>query len=642
MNQTIHSEWQYCNHWGSGLRRKTHEVMIGGCPLGGEHPVRVQSMTTTDTMDTEATVAQSRLLFDAGCDYVRITAPNIRAAENLKEIRQRLHHKGYTGPLIADIHFTPNAAEAAARLVEKIRINPGNYADRKQFQKMEYSDAEYDGELNRIYERFAPLVKVCREYGTAMRIGTNHGSLSDRIMSRYGDSPLGMVESALEFIRICVDLNYHQLVLSMKASNPLVMVYAYRLLVLRMDASGLYYPLHLGVTEAGAGLEGRIKSAAGIGALMADGLGDTIRVSLTEDPEHEVPVAKQLVDRFAGLTGKMEKGSRVPKQPLRDPYQYRRQRSEHVENIGGSYPPVVIADLSQLKDVSGHPENAGYRLEKEGVWIPTDQAADYVYTGSRPLSKAVMESVTNIRDYQNDNKSLTEKPVQKFIQIQSDLPTQDSDEPVFLGISPDKFPEWLDTLSGNQVLVVDFGENPGLLPMRNGLIALREKGWTGPVIIRADYGSLAEEEQVLAAAADCGGLLIDGFADGFQLTPGSELINRVVFGFLQATRTRISQTEYISCPSCGRTRFDLQETSARIRERTNHLKGLKIGIMGCVVNGPGEMADADYGYVGTGIDKVSLYRGHDVVVPNIPADGAVEALINLIKSDGRWIEPPES
>ncbi len=643
---TIPSETkQYCNDLFHYSRRKTREVFVGDVPLGAHHPIRVQSMTTIDTMDTRGSVQQAIRMIEAGCEYVRITAPSIKEAQNLENIKKELRRQGYQAPLVADIHFTPNAAELAARIVEKVRVNPGNYADKKKFETIEYTDTSYRAETERIRERFSPLVKICQEYGTAMRIGTNHGSLSDRIMSRYGDTPLGMVESALEFIRICEDMGYYNLVISMKASNTQVMVQAYRLLVQKLDEEGLQpYPLHLGVTEAGDGEDGRIKSAMGIGALLEDGLGDTVRVSLTEEPEAEMPVGYQLVNRYQ---------DRIPHAPIpplevipKDPYHYQRRETHEVATIGGTNVPRVIADVRSVPQWSyrdlkclGH-----YYLPEPDKWTMNDQGCDYLYSGQHPIDFMLPNGLKEIRDYpvwQQAEDKVNKLPLYTWDEYR--VAEEKHSTINFLRLTLDDWSEALRVAlaADPTVVVVLTTENKhAMAELRRFFYALLVHGLTTPVVILREYDSDNDVPVALYAATDVGGLLIDGLGDGVQLgtkstsTPEKEAAldqiarnNSMAFGILQAARTRMSKTEYISCPSCGRTLFDLQETTAMIRQRTDHLKGVKIGIMGCIVNGPGEMADADYGYVGSGKGKITLYRGQEVVERSVPSEQAVDKLI---------------
>ncbi len=646
-------KFQYCNNLTEYSRFQTRVVNIGNMPLGGNNPIRIQSMTTTDTMDTFATVEQTIRMVNAGCEYVRITAPSLKEAENLQNIKNELKKRGYDVPLIADIHYTPNAAEVAARIVEKVRINPGNYVDKKKFQQIEYTDAEYEAELERIYERFSPLVKICKEYGTAMRIGTNHGSLSDRIMSRYGDTPLGMVESALEFVRICEDLNYYDIVLSMKASNPQIMVQAYRLLVHKMMETGRNYPLHLGVTEAGDGEDGRIKSALGIGALLEDGLGDTIRVSLTEEPEAEIPVAKSLVERYKNRVGH-------PKIPpvesiTKNPFEYERRTSFEVENIGGSNVPVVVADFSKtgvknFTDLSG----IGFKyLPDTDKWEMSDLAPDYIYLGAYIPEIELPQSLKAIYDYETWIELNEKKNSFPLIGLKDYITNNNLSEVlsfVWLSVG-DVFSDDLNYAAKKSSVVFVFttANKHGMAEQRRMFFELESKGIKNPVVLSRSYTGITLEKFRLYASTDLGSLLIDGYGDGVWVSADlSDLntvegktvaVNRTLFGILQAARARITKTEYIACPSCGRTLFDLVEVTAKIRQRTEHLKGVKIGIMGCIVNGPGEMADADYGYVGSGVGKITLYKGKEVVRKNIDSDKAVDELIELIKEDGRWVDP---
>jgi (E)-4-hydroxy-3-methylbut-2-enyl-diphosphate synthase len=640
----------YCNSLTEYSRFKTRVVTIGDVPMGGDHPIRLQSMTTTDTLDTKATVEQSIRMIEAGCEYVRITAPSLKEAQNLEAIKKELRARGYHAPLVADIHFTPNAAELAARIVEKVRVNPGNYADKKKFEHIEYSDATYISELERIRERFLPLVKICKEYGTAMRIGTNHGSLSDRILSRYGDTPLGMVESAMEFLRICREENYHNIVLSMKASNPQVMVQAYRLLVQYMMAEQMNYPLHLGVTEAGDGEDGRIKSAAGIGTLLEDGLGDTVRVSLTEDPEFEIPVARALVERYSKRAGHSpiipfeEKEGKIIL-PY-SPYDYAKRETNSVLNIGGSNVPRVIADYSKREITAASLFAVGYHysvpLDK---WNLTDQACDFVYTGDRDIDFEIPGTLGLIvNDIAWSKLPTTERRYPFFCGNELFTATKKSETLNFVAITAATITaEFIEKiqLEPTAVLVLSSQNKHAMPEMRRVMAQLLESNCKVPVIFMRKFAS-SEEEFRLYASTDAGALLLDGMGDGLWLTGSEEvspaIVNSCAFGILQATRTRISKTEYISCPSCGRTLFDLQETTNKIRKRTEHLKGVKIGIMGCIVNGPGEMADADFGYVGTGVGKITLYKGKEVVKRNIPETEAVDALVDLLKDYGAWVE----
>ncbi|HMW65472.1 MAG TPA: (E)-4-hydroxy-3-methylbut-2-enyl-diphosphate synthase [Chitinophagaceae bacterium] len=660
----------YCENITTYQRLKTKEVNIGGLLLGNFHPIRVQTMTTTDTMNTEATVAQSIRCIEAGAELIRITAPSKNEAENLLNIKNELRRHGYHTPLVADIHFTPNAAEMAARIVEKVRINPGNYVDKKKFEQIEYSDAEYVEEIERIRERFTPLLKICKEYGTAMRIGTNHGSLSDRIMSRYGDTPIGMVESAMEFLRIARAESYHQIVLSMKSSNPQVMVQAYRLLIKTMfDEFGEIYPLHLGVTEAGDGEDGRIKSAIGIGSLLSDGIGDTIRVSLTEDPEFEIPVCNDLVKR---LPRQLEKKHHIPvvdKLPY-NPFEYKRRETFSVNNIGGKQVPVVVADMSKYEKIRpDHLQGIGYKYDSiTDKWTIGDAAADYIFTGNQVLDFA-LPGTLKVIVYPAAWQQATDKS--KYFPIFSDKGFSEailkSEELNFVMI--DCFSDetnindftFLETVANDATVVICLSTTHkyAIQAVRRMFIELLNRKIKNPVVLISDSAAQTPDEHLIHFAIETGSLFLEGMGDGICLGYSAaaqmnnmqisgrtylpvndinQFTNNTAFSILQATRTRISKTEYISCPSCGRTLFDLQETTAKIRAVTHHLKGVKIAIMGCIVNGPGEMADADFGYVGSGPGKITLYKGKEIVKRNINSEVAVEELIGLLKEHGAWVE----
>jgi len=631
----------YCNDVFNYSRFKTREVRVGNLGFGGKNPIRLQSMTTTNTMDTLATVEQSIRMIEAGCELVRITAPSIREAENLKNIKNELIKRGYNTPLVADIHYTPKAAEIAASIIEKVRINPGNYADKKHFEHNQYSDEQYQQELNRIRERFTPLVMVCKQHLTAMRIGTNHGSLSDRILSRYGDTPEGMVESAMEFIRICESLNYHDIILSMKASNPKIMIEAYRMLVVKMLEEGMNYPLHLGVTEAGEGEDGRIKSAVGIGTLLEDGLGDTVRVSLTEEPENEIPVARTLAQRYL-TRGQHEQNQPVGPNPI-DPFHYKKRLSNAVLNLGKNNVPRIVSDFSRLDTItSKNLLEIGYAYNSEtDKWNQDETAADFVYTGLRKMVFNPPGTLGVIVDYpiwQKENKGIY--PLLNTHQFEM---FSTKEIPHFLLLSPDEITIDLKKKLSPQTVLVFYSENHHAMPhLRSGFMKLINFGIENPVIIKREYPAGLNHDAIqLYAATDMGGLLNEGLGNGIWIsssTLSEKAINTLCFGILQATRTRISKTDYISCPSCGRTLFDLQKTTAKIRSETEHLKGLKIGIMGCIVNGPGEMADADYGYVGSGPGVITLYKEKEVIRKNIPAQNAVNELIALIKKYGDWVE----
>jgi len=661
----------YCESLTEYRRLPTKEVKIGDLLLGNFHPIRIQTMTTTDTMDTIATVEQSIRCIEAGSELVRITAPSKREAENLLNIKNELRKRGYATPLVADIHFTPNAAEIAARIVEKVRINPGNYVDKKKFEQIEYTNAEYAEEIDRIRERFTPLIKICKEYGTAMRIGTNHGSLSDRIMSRYGDTPMGMVESAMEFLRIARDESYHNIVLSMKASNPQVMVQAYRLLVKTMaEEFKECYPLHLGVTEAGDGEDGRIKSAIGIGTLMEDGLGDTIRVSLTEDPEFEIPVCKDLVKRYAvdsslPIAIGMPAGSVPSTEKISySPFEYKKRETFAIDNIGGKHVPVVLADLSKVDNISPQDlRSIGYSYDElTDKWNIGDAAADCVFTGNQLLNFALPGTLKVVTYYEGwlnapdkekyfpiiDADKYVDDAVRKSLRINF----------VMLDCYSVGYPEQplqilFEKLRNDKTAVICLSSTNknAMQSIRRMFVELENSNINNPAIVICDSSHANMNESLIHYSVEAGALLLDGFCDGVcfghhfmnkQVKTNYKLMNSIAFGILQATRTRISKTEYISCPSCGRTLFDLQETTARIRAVTNHLKGVKIAIMGCIVNGPGEMADADFGYVGSGPGKITLYRGKDIVKRNVSSDIAVDELINLLKENDAWVEPAHS
>ena len=620
---------KYCNSLTSYSRFTTRVVNIGNIPLGGNNPIRIQSMTTTNTMDTDSTVEQSIRIFDAGADYVRITAPSVKEAENLLNIKNELKKRDYDKPLIADIHYTPNAAEVAAQIVEKVRINPGNYADKKKFDFVEYSEDDYVSELQRIRERFTPLVNVCKEYGTVMRLGTNHGSLSDRIMSRYGDTPMGMVESALEFVRICEDLNYYDIVLSMKASNPIIMIQANRLLINKMLSECMNYPIHLGVTEAGEGVDGRIKSSVGIGTLLEDGIGDTVRVSLTEDPECEIPVAHKLVIRYSKRTTH-KPIPEIINYPINS-FEYTKRSVRKVDIMGDNKVPVVIL-------------TAGDNIE--GVWNYGDLVPDFLYLSKKDINFFCPEKLRKIFDYEywlSLDVRDTSFPLLTAQQYANSDALSDKIKFLCLSIN-DMEPLLLDKLSSDKtcVIILNTDSEHAMAELRRAFVTLINYNIKNSVIIKRTYRNLDEEELMLYASTDVGGLLVDGLGDGIWIDSDSisfKDLNKISFGILQATRTRISKAEFISCPSCGRTLFDLQETTALIKKRMSHLKGIKIGVMGCIVNGPGEMADADYGFVGSGPEKISLYKKKEVVKKNIDVDIAVDELIDLIKENGDWINP---
>lgn len=640
-------------------RLPTREVNVGGLLIGNFNPIRLQTMTTADTMDTLATVEETIRCIEAGAELVRITAPSKKEAENLKNIKDELRKRGYDVPLVADIHFTPNAAEIAARLIEKVRINPGNYVDKKKFEQIEYTDAEYAEEIERIRNRFVPLVRICKEYGTAMRIGTNHGSLSDRIMSRYGDTAIGMVESAMEFLRIARDENYHNIVLSMKSSNPLVMVEAYRLLVDKMyEEFQECYPLHLGVTEAGDGEDGRVKSAAGIGTLLEDGIGDTVRVSLTEAPEFEIPVCRDLTKRYPKAIAQ-HKDRTLERINVNLPV------SRAVLNIGADHVPVVIADYRTLDEIAPkHFEDIGYVYDESlDKWKIGDLAADYVLLGKKTEFSlpGTLRPIVSYGLWQTTKESEV-FPLLTISQLREAVELHPTLNFISVDILQEKDVIAQLQLPAHLVILAYSDAQCSMQEYRNFCMQLRNKGVYNPIIFHIKSPYETQDEHLIHFAATAGGLMIDQMGDGLMLCMSTgknntegyyrisgrtyhqvqtpyQFLNTTAFSILQATRKRITKTEYISCPSCGRTLFDLQETTAMIRKRTDHLKGVKIAIMGCIVNGPGEMADADFGYVGSGVGKITLYKGKEVVKRNIPSEVAVDELVNLLKENNVWQEP---
>lgn len=609
-------------------RRETSVVNIGAVPLGGPYPIRIQSMTNTSTQDTEACVEQAKRIVDAGGEYVRLTTQGVKEAENLMSINIGLRSQEYMVPLVADVHFNPKVADVAALYAEKVRINPGNYVDPgRTFKKLEYTEEEYAQELQKIRDRFVPFLNICKENHTAIRIGVNHGSLSDRIMSRYGDTPEGMVESCMEFLRICVDEQFTDVVISIKASNTVVMVKTVRLLVAVMEKEGMAFPLHLGVTEAGDGEDGRIKSALGIGALLADGLGDTIRVSLSEEPEAEIPVARKLVDYVVArqdhpyIPGLEATGFNYLSPT--------RRKTNAVRNIGGDNLPVVIADR-----MDG-------RTEVNPQFTP-----DYIYAG-RELPIVREANVEYILDADVWTGESGTWPAYNHAQLP--LMGECRAELKFLFMPyMAQTDEVIACLKVHpEVVVISQSNHPNRVGEHRALVhQLMNEGLENPVVFFQHYQEDQAEELQIKSAADMGALIFDGFCDGiFLFNQGSlshAIVDATAFGILQAGRIRTSKTEYISCPGCGRTLFNLQSTIARVKEATSHLKGLKIGIMGCIVNGPGEMADADYGYVGAGRGKVSLYKRKECIEKNIPEEEAVEKLIELIKKNGDYTEYTDS
>jgi (E)-4-hydroxy-3-methylbut-2-enyl-diphosphate synthase len=605
-------ELSYCENPFVYRRRKTREVKVGNVGVGGDNPIRVQSMITCDTMDTDASIQQTIELADVGCEIVRITAPTVKDARNLEHIVKGLRERGCNVPIVADIHFKPEAAMEAAKWVDKVRINPGNYADSKKFVIREYTDEQYVGELNRIRERFSPLVDLCRTRGIAMRIGTNHGSLSDRILNRYGDTPLGMVESALEFARIARDLDYHDFIFSMKASNPKIMIAAYRLLVARLNELGpdWNYPLHLGVTEAGEGEDARIKSAIGIGSLLADGIGDTIRVSLTEDSPHEIPVAKALIEN-------VHKTSSSQLSPLNsqlsfDPYSYQRRATDTIGVAGIGHPGQQVnlggAELIRVVVSQANFDKVAHKIDRMGDYKP-----EIIYENARvsdidPRDDAAIAKLNAARDPQ-------------FVTVRDDVDL--AMIPAFRLLAARLH-------ARHPILLKD------VLPVGSARCADRTPQRGVPT---NDF-----LETLLTASTNIGSLLCDGIGDAILVqgeeAPGQAL--RLSYNILQAAGSRIFKTDYVACPSCGRTLFNLQTTTAKIKEATSHLKGVKIAIMGCIVNGPGEMADADFGYVGGAPGKVNLYVGKTAVKFNIPEVEAVDRLKDLIREHGKWVQPVQS
>lgn len=619
-------------------RRQTHEVQVGGTPLGGDNPIRVQSMTTTPTTDTEACVEQAERIIKAGGEYVRLTTQGVREAENLRNINARLREDGYMTPLVADVHFNPHVADVAALYAEKVRINPGNYVDpARTFKKLEYTDEEYAEELKKIEKQFVPFLNICKENHTAVRIGVNHGSLSDRIMSRYGDTPAGIVESCMEFLRICKREKFDNVVISIKASNTVVMVQSVRLLVEAMNKEEMDYPLHLGVTEAGEGEDGRIKSAVGIGALLCDGIGDTIRVSLSEEPEAEIPVARHLVDYITRRNAHMP----IPGNSFED-FNWaspERRKTKAVGSIGGDNLPVVISSrIAAGANGNGQPQQkeatGASKLQPDFLYVGTEMPAEVL-----PEQKYIVDFDKYAR-LEGDKANIY--PIFPYNAI-----------PFISGVKADlKFlvlpygaasEEYIPCLKAHpEVVVVSMSNHQNKLGEQRALLhEFMNEGIENPVVFCQMYSHSQEEKGdfQLEAAADMGALMFDGFTDGIWLmnngTLSDDVIDATAFGILQAARLRTTKTEYISCPGCGRTLYDLRTTIARIKEATKDMKGLKIGIMGCIVNGPGEMADADYGYVGAGRGKISLYRRKECVEKNIPEEEAVEKLLQLIRSDER-------
>jgi (E)-4-hydroxy-3-methylbut-2-enyl-diphosphate synthase len=634
--------FSYCTDLNKYQRRSSDVVVIGGIPMGDHHPIRIQSMTNTPTSDIRLTVGQIQRIFLAGADYVRLTIPSLKDTESLKQIVHELRSKNCRVPIIADVHFSPAIARITAGIADKVRINPGNYTDKKKSNLVVYTDEEYQHELLELEQQFLPLLDICKGNKTVLRIGTNHGSLSDRIMSCFGDTPQGMVESAMEFLRICTRENFDQVVVSMKASNTRTMVYATRLLVKRMSEENMHFPLHLGVTEAGEGEDGRIRSAIGIGALLADGLGDTVRVSLTEEPEAEIPVALKLVKYFEERANH----AAIPtfgNYPV-DPYEYHKRLTHSTGNVGRNNPVVVVSgilgsiDREKLK-------NIGWDYSGKD-WHFSDLSADILSVDSWPAELPIPGG----KYVMLQNKSLPGPPGLQYIvrmNWEEYVINSTRDEGMLcvciLASQLDKTKIQRITDDRNVILVLETNNINGFADQRAAVCRMINLECSVPVILKRSYNEYNLEDFQIKSACDLGGLFIDGLGEGIWLENQGDLqedaIMDTAFSILQFSRVRISKTEYISCPSCGRTLFDLQTITRKIREKTSHLKGLKIGIMGCIVNGPGEMADADYGYVGTGIGKITLYKEKAVVKRNIPEEQAVDELITLIKENGDWVEP---
>lgn len=601
-------------------RQKTWEVNVGKVPVGGDNPIRIQTMTDTDSADTEATVDQLVKVIKAGADYVRVTVKSTTDAENLKNIKAELVARGFETPLIGDIHFNPKLAEIAAKSISKVRINPGNFYDKRaQFKSKVYSDEEYKQELIKIEEQFIPFLELLKSTNTALRIGANHGSLSDRVMSRYGDTPSGIAESVMEFLRICKKVGFNNVVVSIKSSNTRVMVYSVRLVNFKMRLEDMKYPIHLGVTEAGEGEDGRIKSAVGIGALLADGIGDTVRVSLTENPIKEIPVAKKLVSHFQ--TYENHQPITAPMIAQANPFEYERRSTRPVLNMGDKQLPVVIADL-------------GERSLSEMIPIRGKLIPDYFLSGNKIMDiKGESFPVISLEEYLFES---TRWGRMKFIR------TDKMEFDRFMDMHPEIITKLKQTRK-TVLMLESFNKNP-MAELRAFFMALETHIWKVPVILYRKYNESALEDLQIKAAADLGGLLIDGYGDGICLSNENENITftelkDLSFGILQASRMRMSKTDFVSCPGCGRTLFNLQETTLKVKAHFKHLDHLKIGIMGCVVNGPGEMGDVDYGFVGTSVNKVNLYKGLQPVKRNIPYENAVEELEQLIRENGDWKDP---
>ncbi len=670
----------YCASRFHSIRRISRVISIGGVATGGTHPVRVQSMTTTDTLDVEATARQTIELAEAGCEIVRITAPNVRAAESLAEITKKVRSAKIDVPLVADIHFLPQAAMEAVKHVEKVRVNPGNYADRKKFQVREYSDSQYEEELERLHDSFSPLVLRCKDLGRSMRIGTNHGSLSDRIMNRFGDSPRGMAESALEFIRIARSHNFHELVLSMKASNPKVMIEAYRLVVALMNEEKMDYPLHLGVTEAGDGEDARIKSAIGIGSLLLDGLGDTIRVSLTEDPVAEIPVAQDLARRAEYWWRLNSKLSTDPMEEI-DPFSFKRRECSEISlsasgpSIGEKHPPAVFAHCSQSLSKSAEiiKELAQVQVRAkdapvEGIIITLKDSSELTQLALLRSSLLGAVPCFLIDDHRDESSDDSIPPHQaNLVPLLWHYPNatnngaslarfltlcEEAGQRAVLSIDPEGSNEEISTILANAsiklIVTLKSQSNPNIVSGYRALaVYIGQLGLLSPIWIRNDENSRLFPSdnlfsgRLLDASVLSGSLLCDGVGDliSVEHTGNLDRNRGLAYNILQGARARISKTEFVACPSCGRTLFDLQSTTQRVKKATGHLKGITIAVMGCIVNGPGEMADADFGYVGSGPGKIDLYVGKKRVKSAIPENDAVDQLVQLIQEEDKWIAP---
>jgi len=625
---------------------KSLEIKIGSLTIGGIYPIAVQSMTSVPTDDINASVEQSIRIIEAGGQLVRLTTQGLKEVESLKLIHEELTRRGYNVPLVADVHFKPSVAEEAAKIVEKVRINPGNYAARKTGRTEPYTPTEYTKELTTIKEFLLPLIEICKERKTAVRIGVNHGSLSERIMSRYGDTPEGMAESAMEFIRIFVSEDFLNLVVSMKASNPRVMVYANRYLVKKMQAEDLVFPVHLGVTEAGEGEDGRIKSSMGIASLLEDGIGDTIRVSLTEDPEKEIPVAKKIIQFFASEKKDLPFSSQ--NHNTWNSFSYEKRLSLPSENIGGRHVPVVIVKIGDPGDNLFPFAEAGYDFAEDGTLKTNPGAADFIFLENEnhfSVPGKVIHTICNYPVWKANNKNHFHQypliDLKEYNTVKNEISGLH-----FLRVNlSNTDPRDLEILNTDffACVILDLPEEDVLNKTRHFFIELSRRNCRIPVILHRKYHSDSLEDLIIRTSGELGPVFLDGLGDGIwieddKLNPGPSVIRSISFGILQSSGMRISKTEFISCPGCGRTLFNLQMVSKKIRDTTSHLPGLKIGIMGCIVNGPGEMADADYGYVGAGPGKVSLYRGREVVKQGIPEDDALNELVELIRADGKWVD----